>query len=407
MSLEILSIGNELLTGHTINSNATMISQKLLFHGFSVDCVTTLPDSAPVLKKGIEEAMERASFVITTGGLGPTGDDLTRAVMADIFQVPLTYNEEVAADLSKRFTSELATLKDQACLPRGALVLHNPIGTAPGFILKNSKSTVIVLPGVPSQMEALLEQVIPYLEKHFAKNHHIQSLYFCQLSEDSMEPFLRQLEKENPGVQIGICPSYGTLAIFIHAQSSELLQPIANRIIEKFEPYFFSKVSPKVEVALHEWMVAHKKTFACAESCTGGAMAARLTAKEGASEYFLGSIVSYSNNIKESVLQVSPATLATHGAVSQQTVREMVAGVLDLTGADYAISVSGIAGPSGGSPEKPVGTVWGAIASKDQVFTGKFLAKGSKKRGLVIDYSVTFLLSSLWRYLQHHTPPFA
>ena len=136
-------------------------------------------------------------------------------------------------------------------------------------------------------------------------------------------------------------------------------------------------------------------------------MAARLTAKEGASEYFLGSIVSYSNNIKESVLQVSPATLATHGAVSQQTVREMVAGVLDLTGADYAISVSGIAGPSGGSPEKPVGTVWGAIASKDQVFTGKFLAKGSKKRGLVIDYSVTFLLSSLWRYLQHHTPPFA
>lgn len=406
MTIEILSIGNELLAGHTINSNAAMISQALLPHGFAVDCVTTLPDVVTVLKKGVEDAMERSSFVITTGGLGPTGDDLTREVMSEVFQTPLIYNEEVAIDLAKRFSPEFPTLEDQAHVPKGALVLHNPIGTAPGFILTNSKSTVIVLPGVPSQMEALLEQVIPYLEKHIKKNHYVQSLYFCQLSEMALDPFLRQLEKENPGIQIGICPGYGTLAVFIHAQSSALLKPIANRVIEEFKPYFFSTTSKNIEVALQEWMIAHHKTFACAESCTGGHMAARLTAIEGASEYFKGSIVSYSNSVKESVLHVSPLTIKTHGAVSEEVVREMVSGVMQRTDADYAISVSGVAGPSGGSPTKPVGTIWGAIASKDQIFTGQFRTKGLKKRELVIDYAVTFLFSSLWSYLKHQTPPF-
>ena len=135
-------------------------------------------------------------------------------------------------------------------------------------------------------------------------------------------------------------------------------------------------------------------------------MAARLTAMAGASEYFKGSIVSYSNSVKESVLHVSPTTIKNYGAVSEEVVREMVRGALQLTDADYAISVSGVAGPSGGSPSKPVGTIWGAIASKDQIFTGQFRAKGVQKRGLVIDYTVTFLLSSLWRYLKHQTQPF-
>jgi len=406
-TLEILSIGNELLTGFTINSNASVIGQKLLSSGISVDRVTLLPDEVSELKIGIEEAMERSPFIIITGGLGPTGDDLTRDVLADIFDAPLVYNQAVADDLTTRFTSNLPTLKNQAMVPQGATIFHNPIGTAPGFILSNQKSTLIVLPGVPSQMEALLDKVIPYLEEHCPKSHFVKSLYFCQLSEHTVDPFLRTLEKENPSVQIGICPSYGVISVYIRGKEQKLIDQIGEQIIQKFKPYFFSATSKKIEHAIHEWMIAHNKTLACAESCTGGSMAARLTAHPGASDYFLGGIVSYSNALKQVALQVSPETLKSHGAVSEEVTREMVQGILKLTDANYAISVSGIAGPTGGTDEKPVGTIWGAIATNDHLFTGKFLAKGSQNRTLVIDYSVTFLFSSLWRYLKHNKEPFS
>lgn len=405
MTLEILSIGNELLSGFTINSNAAVIGQKLLQRGFAVDRVTLLPDDIPRLKAGIEEAMKRSSFVITTGGLGPTGDDLTRDVVADIFGTKLIYDEAIAEDLIRRYTSNLPTLKDQAMVPKGAKVLPNPLGTAPGFILSNDQSTAIVLPGVPSQMEALLEQVLPYLEEHAPKTDYVKSLYFCQLSEQTIDPLLRTLEKENPGIQIGICPSYGVASVFIHAPDPAQLDPIAKRVIDEFEPYYFSSASKEIEYAIHEWMISHKKTFACAESCTGGRIASRLTAVSGASDYFLGSIVSYSNHLKHSALGVT--SVESKGAVSEEVVCEMAAGTLKLTGADFAISVSGIAGPTGGSDEKPVGTVWGAIATKHETFAGKFLAKGVPNRNLVIDYSTTFLLSTLWRYLKHNHLPFS
>ena len=407
MTLEILSIGNELLSGFTINTNAAVIGQALIPHGFTVDRVTLLPDDAPRLKAGIEEAMERSSFIITTGGLGPTGDDLTRDIIADIFNAPLSYDQTVADDLIKRFTSNLPTLKNQATVPQGAAILHNPIGTAPGFILSNQKSTAIALPGVPSQMEAMLQPVTTYLEKHCKKTHFVKSLYFCQLSEGQVDPLLRALEKEHPGVQIGICPSYGTLSVFIHAKDPKHLDPVAEKIIEPFEPYFFSTTSKNIENTLHEWMITHKKTLVCAESCTGGHLAARLTAISGASDYFLGSIVSYSNALKTSALHVSPKALKERGAVSEEVVSEMAQGALKLTDADYAIAVSGIAGPTGGTDEKPVGTIWGALATKNHIFTGKFLAKGASKRELVIDYSITFLLSTLWRYLKHNKEPFS
>lgn len=403
MAIEILSIGNELLSGFTINSNAAVIAQKLLPQGFSIDRVTLLPDDPLPLKAGIEEALKRSSFIITTGGLGPTGDDLTREIVAEIFETPLVYDETVAADLMQRFTPNLPTLKDQAMVPKGAHILLNPIGTAPGFILGNR---LIVLPGVPAQMEALLDPVIPFLHKHCPRKHYVKSLYFCQLSEQTVDPLLRTLEKENPGIQIGICPSYGFLSVYIHAKDPQELDPIADKIIQAYAPYYFSTTSKYIESALQEWMISHHQTLACAESCTGGHLAARITAISGASDYFLGSIVSYSNALKKAALHVNPQSLHSHGAVSEVVVKEMAQGVLTLTGADYALAVSGIAGPTGGTPEKPVGTVWGAVATRDQVFTGQFLAKGGGKRELVIEYSATFLLSTLWRYLKHNHRPF-
>ncbi|NGX50753.1 MAG: CinA-like protein [Chlamydiae bacterium] len=406
MTLEILSIGNELLAGFTINSNAAVIGQRLLLSGLTVDRVTLLPDEPSRLKAGIEEAMERSSFIITTGGLGPTGDDLTRDIVAEIFGTTLIYDDAVAEDLIERFSSTLPTLKDQAMVPQGATIFQNPIGTAPGFILSNEKSTVIVLPGVPSQMEALLEEVIPYLEKECKKKSLVKSLYLCQLSEQSVDPLLRTIEKENPALQIGICPSYGTLYIHIHAEEQELIDLASEKILQEFEPYLYSTTSKQIEHAIHEWMIDHKKSFACGESCTGGAMAARLTVISGASDYFLGAIVAYSDTLKQSALNVARESLERYGAVSEEVVREMALGTLKLTGADYVITISGIAGPKGGSEEKPVGTICAAIATKEEIFTGTFLSRGAQKRALVIDYSVTYLLSELWRYLKQNRRPF-
>ncbi len=407
MTLEILSIGNELLSGHTINSNASIIGQALLPNGFSVDRVTLLPDEETFLKKGIEEAMERSSFIIITGGLGPTGDDLTRDVVADIFSTSLIYDEAIANDLIKRFGKNLPTIKDQVMVPKGATIIPNPLGTAPGFILEG-KATVFVLPGVPPQMEAMLPAVISHLEKHHTKSHYIESLYLCLLSEQGVDPYLRTLEKENPAVEIGICPGYGNLSIYIHGKDPKKLSPIREKIAEKFQKNVFSTSSKLIEVAFHEWMVKNKKTFASAESCTGGQLAARLTAHADSSDYFLGSIVSYSNHLKETALGVSPKTLETHGAVSKEVVLEMVEGAKKLTGADYAIATSGIAGPDGGTPDKPVGTVWSAIATPEKTFAALVPIKGSGKiRSLIIDYTVTYLLATLYRHLVYQIEPYS
>ena len=406
MKLELLTIGSELLSGFTINSNAAAIGQLLSSQGFPINRVICLPDAAFSIKRGIIEAMERSSFVIITGGLGPTKDDLTRGVIADIFNVPLIYSQTVADDLIRRFTVKLSTLRDQSMVPQGAQILYNPIGTAPGVILSHQKSSVIMLPGVPVQMEAMLPAVIHYLKEHATPSYFVKSLYFCHLDEEQVDPLLRQLEREYVDVHINICPSYGVLSIFIYSCDPQYFDPIVEAIIQSFSTYFFSTTCQKIEYAIHEWMVMHNKTLACAESCTGGRLSSRLVAICGASSYFLGGIVSYSNAFKRSALHISSTALCSHGAVSEEVVTEMARSTLKISEADYAIAISGIAGPYGGSDNKPVGTVWGAIATKEQIFVGKFLAKGVPHRESVIDYSVTFLLGTLWRYLQHNVIPF-
>lgn len=412
--IEIVSIGAELLTGQTVNTNASVISKALLKHGYAVNQVTTVPDHHTSLKTAIEEAMKRASVVITTGGLGPTGDDITRRTLAEVFKSQLVHSPEVAAELEKRYGKELETLADQATVIKGAHVIPNPLGTAPGFILKKDKKTVIVLPGVPLQMQEMLEKsVIPYIEETQKKHLFQHALYLFLMSEQHVDPFLRFLEEKHPKVEFGICPSYGTLSIYIRAHASspkeaeEVFAPILFELREKFKHRIFSEKYHDIEHAVHEQFIARGMTLACAESCTGGRIASRLTKISGSSDYFLGSLVTYSNQMKIAALGVKPETLQQHGAVSRETVIEMAQGVLSVSGADYALSVSGIAGPTGGTQEKPVGTVWGAIASKNgTMFSGLMALKGTRKRATLIEYSSTYLLAHLWRYIQFDIPPF-
>jgi len=406
MAIEVISIGNELLSGSVLNTNVAIMGQRFLSHGFAIDRVTLLPDDFSLLKEGIKEAMRRSAYVITTGGLGPTGDDLTRDVIAELFQRPLICDRDVAEDLIKRFTSNFSTLQNQTKVPQGSTVLYNPIGTAPGFILTHKKSTLIALPGVSMQMEAMLSSVVPYLEKSCPKNFYSTSLYLCLLVEEQVDPFLRTLEKEYSGLQIGICPSLGVLALFVRAPNITTLNRVVEKITQSFSSYLFSTVSKRIEERIQEWMIAHKKSLVCAESCTGGHLSARLTAISGASSYFLGGVVSYSNSLKISLLHVSPESLRSYGAVSREVVIEMAQGALALADADYSLAISGIAGPCGGSDDKPVGTVWGAIATKKETFSGKICAQKGARREIVNEYSTTFLFSILWRYLQYNIKPF-
>ena len=335
MSFEVVAIGNEVLRGVIVNTNAAFLSRRLTEEGWDVSCQITLPDEVELLTRGLNEAMLRSSVVIATGGLGATLDDNTLNCAKQLFS------------------------KSPDELP-------NSVGAAPGYFFSENKRLLFLLPGVPSEMEQMFEEsVLPYLKKHLpATMLHKEELHFYLLKEDDVDPLLRDLQKEHE-LDIGIYPSYNGLSVIMRGFKKEDVIHAKKVIAEAFKASLLPAAN--LEEAILHWMVKHQKTLALAESCTGGFMASQLTAIPGASEYFLGSIVSYANQLKEDLLGVSPETLKKHGAVSREAVHEMWMGLMRKTGADYGIAVSGIAGPQGGTPEKPVGTVVYAMGKTGEV----------------------------------------
>ncbi len=379
MSIEIVTIGDEILAGKTPNTNTTFLSKELSLAGHRIARHTTLPDDPQLLEQGLKEALQRSSLVIATGGLGPTIDDHTRTIAAKLFHSPFHYDEAVAADLERRFGKTLASLKDQATIPTKAKLLVNRIGTAPGFYFSSEGKGLVLMPGVPVEMERMFkDQVLPLLST--PEQTHLDMLHFFALIENQVDPLLRELKSAHPELDLGIYPGHGVLTVTLKAPSEKLLRFAREKIEAAFSAYLFSSLTGRVEDVIQQQMIARKKTLALAESCTGGMVAQHLTAIPGASEYFLGSIVSYSNSLKQGLLHVSEKTLKEHGAVSQEAVKEMLSGIFKATPADFGIAVSGIAGPSGGTAAKPVGTVWAAMGERGKsphVFT--FQARGNRQ----------------------------
>ncbi|MBI3236712.1 MAG: nicotinamide-nucleotide amidohydrolase family protein, partial [Chlamydiales bacterium] len=390
------------------NSNASFLSAHLTENGYQVVRQIALPDDPSLLQEGLEEIFRRRSLVITTGGLGPTCDDKTREIIAHLFSTDLIYREEVADDLKKRFGETLLSLKDQATIPESAKPILNRLGTAPGLLLSKEGKTWILLPGVPQEMqEMFLQDLLPYLLKNHPPLHKKRSikLYFSVLNESQIDPVLRLLKEEHPQVDIGIYPSYGALMLHLASADSAHLEMCRKTLAERFEPYLFDAPNGKIEEAIHAWFIANGKKLALAESCTGGAIAASLTAIPGASLYFLGSIVAYSNAMKQEILEVSHATLEKAGAVSQEAVLEMLQGVFAKTDADYAISISGIAGPDGGTAQKPVGTMWAAIGKRgEKPDVGTFFLRGNRQTRPLSAKSL--LLGALYRKVTRGAPAF-
>ncbi len=382
MLIEIVTIGDEVLAGRTPNTNSYFLSRALGAAGHRVMRQTTLSDTPQLLEKGLREALERADVVIATGGLGPTIDDFTRKVAAQIFDSPFHFDGNVAADLERRFGKNLASLQDQATVPSMAKVLLNRVGTAPGFVFEKEGKRLILLPGVPLEMEPMFQEfVAPALT---AEKGHAAEFSFFRLIENEVDPLLRELKGAHPELELGIYPGHGILGVTVKAPSAELLKFARGKIEGAFGAFLFSSPSGKVEEGIHLEMIRRKKTLALAESCTGGMLAERLTALPGASDYFLGSVVAYSNLLKRDILHVSEKTLKGHGAVSRETVGEMLLGIFETTPADFGIAVSGIAGPTGGTEAKPVGTVWGAMGERGgpaHIFT--FQARGSRQTIIV------------------------
>jgi nicotinamide-nucleotide amidase len=408
MIVEVVSIGDEILKGSIVNTNSAFISHELLKAGIKVTRQTALSDEPSLLREGLQECFERSDLIITTGGLGPTLDDITREVVADLFGCDFYFNEEVAKDLKRRYGDHLISLENQATVPKGALILKNQVGTAPGLIFTSEYKTMILLPGVPREMEAMvINEVLPYLKKKAFKQvvYHAHTSYFSILPESAIDPVLRQIRSDFPNLEIGIYPSHGVVAVSFLSNEKESLQHAVDKLESSFKLYLFPSKSGRIEEAVHEWMIQNKKTLAFAESCTGGALSSAITAIPGASDYFLGSLVTYSNSLKETVLSVPPAILEQYGAVSGETVHAMWEGLIKMTGADFGIAVSGIAGPSGGTKEKPVGTVWAAIGPKDRPpEIGSFVAFGNRK--MVISSTANKLFGSFYRKLSHGIPCF-
>lgn len=405
MSIEIISIGDEMLSGAYVNTNAAYISRLLSENGWKVVRHTALPDNEKQLFAGVCEALERSEIVITTGGLGPTIDDLTRPVMAKIFDSDFHYDAQIAEHLIARYGKQLASLENQATIPTKAQPILNDVGTAPGLIFRRKKNILICLPGVPVEMESMMKnQVIPYLLKQdlHREKRVKETLHFCALNESAIDKVLQEMQRK--GVEIGIYPGFGTVTVCLFAANLEDIKPLKETLLKKFATHIFSSESGTLEEALQTWMISHKKTLAVAESCTGGKIASLLTAIPGASNYFLGSLVTYSNVLKQKILHIPEKILNDSGAVSAETVKEMVTHLLHITEADYGIAVSGIAGPAGGTLEKPVGTIWAALMEKgEEPIAWKFKANGNRQK--IISMAAARAISALYQKIVYHIDP--
>lgn len=415
MNSTLINIGDELLIGQVINTNAAVMAKMLGAAGIGIERTVTIGDEPAAIRDTLRDCLEISDIVIITGGLGPTKDDLTKQVLCDFFHSELYENEEALDNVRKRmaaFGRELTDInRQQAWVPRCCTVLPNPLGTAPGMWFDVAGTphpkVVISLPGVPFEMEGLMrESVIPRLRERFATGHIIHKTLIVQgIGESFLSDLIEPWELALPDcLSLAYLPQPGMTRLRLTARGddADALQTAIDTALAQLRPIAGSYITCEgfdtLPAFIAHTMTEAGLTLATAESCTGGALSAQLTALAGASNYFVGGVVSYSNEVKESVLHVPHDILATHGAVSEPTAIHMAEGVRRQLHADYGIATTGIAGPGGGSPEKPVGTVWTAVATPSGTVTQKLSIP--RRRAQVIEGACQQILGLLAKCLK-------
>ena len=373
MKLEILTIGTELLLGHTVDTNAAELGRALAAAGAEITRRTTVADRPEAIRAGLAEALDRAGFVITTGGLGPTRDDMTKTVVADLFGKRLVLDERLLAGLEARFQQlgrpMPALNRTQAEVPEGATVLPNPRGTAPGLWVEDALGRVVVLlPGVPREMRGLLvEEVLPRLVARHAGEPRVvlsRAVRTTGIAESALAERVGPIEPEIAPLTLAYLPSVEGVDLRVTAwglgarDAAARLAAVVERLRAAAGEHGYGEDGTDLAGVVLDALRAGRHRLGVAESCTGGMVAERVTNIAGASATFIGGVVAYADVVKTAALKVPIETLEAHGAVSEETVRAMAEGAQRLFSADCTIAVTGIAGPGGGTPDKPVGTVW-------------------------------------------------
>lgn len=394
MRAELITIGDEILIGQTIDTNSAWMAKQLNELGIFVYQITSISDTKEHILQALSDASRRVDLVLITGGLGPTNDDITKATLCEYFNTHLVRNEEVEGRIKAMFTQRGIPILDvnlqQADLPANCQVIENKRGTAQGMWFEHKGVVYASMPGVPFEMEGIMkDHLLDKIRNHFETPH---ILHFHILTQGIGESMLAnriadwEASLADVNIKLAYLPSLGAvkLRLTTSGPDEKLLKKHVDQKVSEFMKiagevvYGFNDES--LEATIGQLLNERKATVSTAESCTGGRIAAAITSVPGSSTYFLGSVISYANDVKVNILHVDGDAIHTHGAVSEDVVVQMAKGVKQQLNTTYSIAVSGIAGPDGGSEEKPVGTVWIAVAGPVQTVAEKFFFRGDRKR---------------------------
>jgi nicotinamide-nucleotide amidase len=369
---ELINTGSELLLGFTVNSHLGYIARRLASIGLRLDRQVTVADNHADMRAAVAEALPRCDVLIITGGLGPTSDDCTRDVVAELLGRKLVRDETVAAHIAERIRKRKVRLPEsiyvQALVPVGAQVLPNHNGTAPGLALDHEGKLVLLLPGPPRELKPMFEDyVLPVLKKHFGAQARFDCRTFkvVGLAESVVEAKVAPALAELKDIELGYSAKMGEVEVRIIANLKSTADEAERRIRTTLADNIYGTDDDRLEEVVVKMLAAARKTIAVAESCTGGMIANRITNVSGASEVFIDGCITYSNESKVRRLGVREETLKAHGAVSEEVAREMTEGIRTRSGTNFGISTTGVAGPTGGTPEKPVGLVYIGFATPE------------------------------------------
>lgn len=396
MKAEIITIGDEILIGQIVDTNSAWMGQQLNLLGIEVYQVTSVHDNHDHIMKSLAEAEENADLVLITGGLGPTKDDITKNSLCEYFGTELVYHPEVFEHVQSLLSSRNVIVNqlnsDQALLPANCTILHNSTGTASGMWFERNNTIFVSMPGVPFEMEAIMtEEVFPRLTKLGITQSIVhKTVLTIGLPESMLAEIIEQWESTLPDfIKLAYLPSpmmvrlrlsgYGTDQSVLETEIDQQVKKLLDIIPENV----FGFDDDNLGLVIGRMLVESSKTLAVAESCTGGNIAHFITSNAGSSAYFKGGVVAYSNEIKSKLLNVSIELIETFGAVSQQVAEAMALGSRKGLNSDYSIATTGIAGPDGGTDEKPVGTVWIAVAGPSGVKSKKYLFKHNRERNII------------------------
>lgn len=412
MKATIVTIGDEILIGQIVDTNSVSIAKRLNSIGITIAEKLSIGDSKEAIVSTLQRVMQGSEVVIITGGLGPTKDDITKHTLAEMFNSKLVYNdtegEHVRALLARRGIEFTELNRGQAMLPECCTVLHNAHGTAPGMWFDTPEGGVVVsLPGVPFEMEHLMEdEVIPRLKERYTLQSIVHSTLITRgIPESILAERISQWEDALPDyLHLAYLPAPNVVRLRLSAydvereQASREIESRFNDLRKIIDDNIVGYEGSSVEAQIHDILIKHGKSLAIAESCTGGMIASKFTAMAGASNYLLGGVVAYSNDVKCNILGVNRDDIECFGAVSEVVALEMAEGVRRITGADYAIATTGIAGPGGGSKHKPVGTVWMAVTTPEG--SRAVMRNSGTDRGQIISRASAYAIEMLYEELK-------